>query len=242
MKIPRAARPTAIVITWSSNAASPAVREVARRVDRLGIPATWALQQASQIDLLADWGLPRRGLDVALLVEPATSDAARPGDDAVARELARRLDLMRDRGLEVSVVQATPALATGAWPRLLRALGVRGLVVASQAPAAPHALPFGVWHYAPHAAVPRPRRWFSWIRRRSPLIAAHIPGPAIIALDAERMAAPGSRAWLEGENALDHAAAAQSEGVVALATLAEMTARLSEASMPRPQRSILRAA
>jgi hypothetical protein len=242
MKIHPAARSAAIVVTWSHSAESSAVREVARRIVRLGIPTTWALQQASQIESLAGWGVSRRTLDVALSAEVAETIASPQGDDAVARELTRRVGLLRDAGSEVSVVQATATFATGVWPRLLRAMGVRGLVVSSPVPAAPHALPFGVWHYTPHAALPRPSGWFSWIRRRPPLIASYIPGPAVITLDAARMAAPGSRPWQEGERALDDAAAAQSDGDVALTTLAELTARLSEANATRPQRSILRAA
>jgi hypothetical protein len=242
MKIHSPARPAAIVITWSHNAAPAAVREVVRRIVGLGIPTTWALQQASQVESLAGWGLSRQRLDVALAAEVLESNGARTADDGVVRELARQLGLLRDHGSEVSTIQATPALATGVWPRLLRGLGVHGLMVASHGPAAPHALPFGVWHFAPHAALPRQRRWLSWLRRRPALIASHVRGPAVIAVDLARMAAPGSRGWREAEQALDEAAAAHHEETIALATLSTLTARLSEASAPRPQRSILRAA
>jgi len=242
MKIHQAARPAAIVISWSHNAAQPAVREVARRVTGLGVPATWALEQASQVGLLAGWGVSRSALDVALLADAVDSDPARPADESGARELARRLDVLRDSGSEVSVLRGAPELATGAWPRILRALGIRGIVVASEGAAAPHALPFGVWHYAPHATLPRPRRWFSWLRRRPALIAPHISGPAVVALDIARMGAAGSRAWKEGDQALAEAAAAHRDGAIALTTLGDLTSRLSEASAPRPQRSILRAA
>jgi hypothetical protein len=176
------------------------------------------------------------------VTECAESESFRPGDETFARELARQLDVLRDNGVDVSVLQAPGALTTGSWPRQLRALGVRGVVVATQGPAAARALPFGVWHYTPHAALPRPRGWFSWLRRRHDLVASHIPGPAIIAFDAQRMATPGSRAWNEGAAALDEAASFHRDGAIQLTTLGELTAQLSEASAPRPQRSILRAA
>jgi hypothetical protein len=242
MKTHQAARPAAIVFSWSRNAAPATVREVARRIVGLGAPATWALEQASQIESLVESGLSRRDLDVAMIAEGADADSVRSTDDAVARELARRLDVLRDSGSEVSVIQASSALATGAWPRLLRALGIRGIVVASQGAAAPHALPFGVWNFAPHSVLPRPRRWFDWLRGRQPLIAAHIPGSAIVTIDLGRAGEMASRTGREIASALDEVAAAHRDGAIALTTLGELTARLSEASAPRPQRSILRAA
>lgn len=242
MKIHQAARPTAIVLTWSRSAAPATVREVARRVVGLAAPATWALEQASQVESLVGWGLSQRELDVALIAEGVEADLARPTDDAAARELARRIDVLRDSGSGVSVLQASPALAAGAWPRQLRALGIRGIVVASRGAAAPHALPFGVWNFAPHAALPRPRRWFDWLRGRQPLLDSRVPGPAIVTIDLARVDEAASRTGREIATALDEVTAARREGEIALTTLGELSARLSEASAPRPQRSILRAA
>jgi hypothetical protein len=242
MKIHQTARPAAVVISWSRTAALATVRDVARRVAAAAAPATWAIEQASQIESLAGWGLSRRALDVALIAGGADATSALAVDDAVARELARRLDVLRDSGSDVSVLQASLALATGAWPRLLRALGIRGMLVAAQNAAAPHALPFGVWSFSPHSTLPRRRRWIDWLRGRQPLFNPYIPGPAIVTIDLARAGETGSRTEREIASALDEVAAAHRDGTVALTTLGELTGRLSEASAPRPQRSILRAA
>jgi hypothetical protein len=121
-------------------------------------------------------------------------------------------------------------------------LGIRGVVISSQDAAAPHALPFGVWSFSPHAALPRRRRWFDWLRGRQATLGSHLPGPAVVTVDLSRAGETGSRTDREIAAALDDVAAAHRDGAIVLTTLGELTARLSEASAPRPQRSILRAA
>ena len=124
-----------------------------------GIPATWAVDQASQVETLASWGAARNDAEAALLVTPGREIESATGDEAASREFARRLELLRVGGLRVDIVQGGRELLAGHWPRTLRALGVHGVVVEGAArPASARALPFGVWQFTPQATAPRVRR------------------------------------------------------------------------------------
>lgn len=240
MKVVRAPRQAALVIHWPQSAAPAAAREVAARLTARGVSATWSIDQASQVEMLASWGVGRHGADTALIVEPATLQSA---PEAAASELARRLELLRSSGANVEMAYAGPELIGDSWPRTLRALGLRG-VVAAQAgqPAAARALPFGVWHFTPVARAPRVRRWSDWFRARRPLFAAAPAAPAVVTIELGRVAAAGSRSWREMEASLDEAVESHLAGTVGLVTMHELAAQLTQASAPRPQRSILRAA
>lgn len=232
----------ALIIKWPQSASPAAAREAARRLLANRTPATWSLDQASQIESLASWGGLRNMSEAALIVPPPASSATATEQAAIG-EVSRRLELLRFAGLNVDLVHGGPHLAQGHWPRTLRALGVHGVVVDGTAEAAPaRSLPFGVWLFTPHAIVPRIRRWTDWFTRREPLFAGKKATPATATIDLGRVGAAGSRCWREMELAIEQAAEARSAGVITLAPMGELTAQFMQAGAPRPQRSILRAA
>jgi hypothetical protein len=201
------------------------------------------LDQASQVEALASWGATRDGAEAALLVTSKSEPAADGEPDGAARELARRLELLRAMGVPVDVIQAGPELVAGAWPRALRALGVHGVVVEGACVAGlARALPFGVWQFSPRATAPRARSWFNWLRPRRPLFASTQRGPVVVAVDLARAAAYGPPGWREAEQAIEQAAETCERGVTALVTVGELAGRFAHANVARPQRSILRAA
>ncbi len=243
MNAARAPHPAALVIKWPQRVPAPAAREVARRLVALPAPATWAVDQVSQVEALASWGAARTGAEAALLVSADAELASDHGQDGASRELARRLELLRSTGMGVEVVHAGLELVGGHWPRTLRGLGVHGVVVdAHRESGLARALPFGVWQFTPQATAPQARSWWSWLRGRRPLAASGHAAPAIVSVDLSRVGAPGSRTWREMEQAVDQAADAVAAGLLAMVTVGELAGRLASANAPRPQRSILRTA
>jgi hypothetical protein len=241
MKSPRPVRQAALILHWPQATAPAVAREAARRLSVRGIPATWSVDQPSQLEALAGWGLARTGVDAALNV--ASPAAGQFEESAASRELARRLELLRASGLPVDVVRSGPELLGETWPRALRALGLRGVVIDGRdTSSGARSLPFGVWHFTPQASVPRVRRWTNWFARRRPLLAGAARGPIVATIDLTRVGQPGAREWHEVDAVLDEAAAADREGAAALVTMSELTAHLAQSAAPRPQRSILRAA
>jgi hypothetical protein len=210
-----------------------------RRLIDARVRCTWALDQASQVESLASWGALRAGADAALR---ATDGRELPGDGA-SGELARRLEVVRATGLRVDVVLAGAGMAAGQWPRMLRALGVHGLVVeGARQEGVARALPFGVWQFSPEAAAPRPAGWRSWLRGRRPALEPARKDPTLIRLDLARVGAPGSRPWRDVESTVEEVLAAIGRGAATPVTVSELAAQLTQANSPRPQRSILRTA
>jgi hypothetical protein len=232
---------TAVVVQWPNRVPLVAAREMSRRLVDQRIPATWSVDQISQIEALASWGAVRSGADAALLLDAPTS--AQQDERTATQELARRLVLLRSTGMSVEIVQARPEMVGGSWPRTLRAQGVLGVVVSDCRDATPaRALPFGVWQFTPRAIVPRIARWTDMFHRRRPLLAAGAKSPAVVSIDLVQAGMPESRAWAQAEAVLAEIRQAESDGVAKLETLGQMTSRLCQANAPRPQRSILRAA
>jgi hypothetical protein len=231
----------AVVVKWPNRVPLVAAREMSRRLVDAGIPATWALDQVSQIEALSSWGAVRHGDEAALLLESPS-----PGvqDERVAvQELARRLELLRSTGMGVEIAETGPNLVDGAWPRTLRAQGVLGVVVDAGREATPaRALPFGVWQFTPRAIVPQIARWTTWLRRRRPLLDAGSKSPQVVSIDLLRAGDPTSRSWREAESAVFQMGHASRGGAATIETLGQITTRLCQANAPRPQRSILRAA
>src|SRR5262245_12192071 len=166
MKPSRTAPQAAIVIKWPQTAAAGVARLAAKSLAAGGLPATWAIDQASQLESLRSWGALPRHADAAMLACCGIlADAA--ASEIAVREMGRRLDLLRDKGLGVDVVHAGAKGVGEHWPRALRALGLHGIVVdGNDELAAPRALPFGVWRFSPHTTIPRRRSWTSWLRTK----------------------------------------------------------------------------
>jgi hypothetical protein len=228
-----------LIVVWPLSVPAPAARQATRRLVEARVRCTWALDQASQVESLASWGAIRAGADAAL----RAADGQELLGDGGSGELARRLEIVRATGLRVDVVLAGAAMAAGQWPRMLRALGVHGLVVDGVRPeGVTRALPFGVWQFSPHSAAPRARGWASWLRGRRPLLAPAAKGPSVITLDLARVGAAGSRAWRDVESTIEEVLVAITRGAATPATVSELAAQLTQANSPRPQRSILRTA
>ncbi|HYO26397.1 MAG TPA: hypothetical protein VEQ85_15760 [Lacipirellulaceae bacterium] len=237
MKPMRAPQQATFVVKWPLAMAAAAARELARRLQAHQTPATWSVDQASQVGERAAWS-GRRDVDAALLLAAGTA----ADEQSAAAELGRRLELLRSAGTPVHLVHGNAAMTAGHWPRTLRAMGVHGVVVDGEARGSARALPFGVWQFAAHSSVPRRRRWFDLVRRGRALIAATAAGPAVVTIDLARLGAVAGREWRQVDAALAEAADARNSGTVALATLGQVTAQFTHAGAPRPQRSILRAA
>lgn len=229
-------RQAAVVVKWPRSVEQSAAREVLGQLDAARIVATWAVDQATQIESLGAWGAIRKGAEAALLAPTESADDA-------GRELTRRLELLRATGVDVDTVHARPELTAGAWPRTLRALGIHGVVVADAGqPGHVRALPFGVWNFAPQAITPAKRGLLSWLRpRRSPFVGV-TTAAVVVTVDLERSAAAGARGARETGRVIEQAAAAEAEGAIALATVSQLARQFAQANEPRPQRSILRAA
>jgi hypothetical protein len=242
MKPSRPAPQAAIVIKWPQTAAAGVARLAAQRLAAGAVPATWAIDQASQLESLRSWGALPGAADATLLACCGVlADAA--VSEIAAREMGRRLELLRDAGLGVEVLYAGAKGLGEHWPRALRALGVCGIVVDGEpSPAAPRALPFGVWRFSSHVTIPRRPSWTSWLRTKRPLLTN--PGhPAVVAtIDLARVESEQSAAAAAMQRALDEAAAARADRSVALVTMSQLAAQFTRANAPRPQRSILRAA
>ncbi len=241
MKIANVPPRAALVIKWPQAASPAAARETARRLAAGRTPATWSLDQASQVQSLASWGALRDMSEAALIVPTATG-ATTASDNAAAGEVSRRLELLRFAGVNVDLVHGGAELSQNHWPRTLRALGIHGVVVDAAPAASARALPFGVWLFTPDAIVPRVRRWTDWLSRRQPLFAGKKATPVMATIDLARVGAPGSRSWREMELAVEQAAEARSAGTITLAPMGELTAQFVQSGTARPQRSILRAA
>lgn len=231
----------AVVVQWPNRVPLVAAREMSRRLVDQRIPATWSVDQISQIEALASWGAVRSGADAALLLDAPASE--HQDERTAVQELARRLVLLRSTGMNVEIIQARPDMVSGSWPRTLRAQGVLGVVVGASGDATPaRALPFGVWQFTPRATAPRIARWTDMLRRHRPLLAAASKSPAIVSIDLARAGMPESRPWRQAELAIAQISQAAHNGTAELETLGQITARLCQANAPRPQRSILRAA
>jgi hypothetical protein len=240
MKTKRAPQPAALVVKWPQGVSEFIARGIARRLSASQTPATWAVDQASQLKSLASWNAG--GIDEAALIVPAPADRSATGPATPATEIARRLDLLRGTGAAVDLVHAAGDLTQGHWPRTLRALAVHGVVVdGAPADGSARALPFGVWQFTPQAIVPHVRGWFAWLSRRRPVFVGGSNLPAVATLDLSRVAGD-KRAQHEVEQAMEQAAEAARSGAIRLLTMGELTARYTSASASRPQRSILRAA
>ncbi len=231
----------AVIVQWPHRVPLAAAREMSRRLVDQRIPATWSVDQISQIEALASWGAVRSGADAALLLDAPTSESQ--DERTAGHELARRLVLLRSTGMSVEIIQARPDMVGGSWPRTLRAQGVLGVVVGAGRDTMPaRALPFGVWQFTPHATVPRMARWTDMLRRRPPLLAAASKSPALVNIDLAQAGMPESQPWRQAELAIDQIIQAANDGLAKLETLGQITSRLSQANAARPQRSILRAA
>jgi hypothetical protein len=240
MKTQRAPQPAALVVKWPQGVGELIARDVARRLSASQTPATWAVDQASQLKSLASWNAGR--IDEAALIVPAPADRSASGPATPATEIARRLDLLRGAGAAVELVHADADLTQGHWPRSLRALAIHGVVVDGMpTDGSARALPFGVWQFAPQAIVPRTRGWFSWLSRRRPVFLGGSNLPAVATLDLAQLAGD-ARAQREVHQAVDQAAEAARNGAIRLITMGELAAHYTSARASRPQRSILRAA
>ncbi|HMO86346.1 MAG TPA: hypothetical protein PKC18_15645 [Lacipirellulaceae bacterium] len=237
----RSPRQAALVVNWPHRVPAPPAREMARLLAAARLPATWSLDQTTQIEALASWGALRGpGAEAALLAEGRPIAHEDLAHDGAAREITRRLELLRGSGLSVDVVQCGPEMASGAWPRTLRALGIRGAIVDGSGMT--RALPFGVWLFAPQTSLPRARSWRSWLQRRPPPFRAAKRGPALAIIDLAAAGAVGSRRWREVEQTVADAAEIHHANHVALTTVGQIAHGLAQANQPRPQRSVLRTA
>lgn len=244
MKSHRSVPPAALVIKWPLSVHAETARDMVRRLSASRIPATWAVNRGPQLEALESWGAVRDGADAALAI--SANGGAAPSDDpdgSGCGDVARQLQALRGFPLRVDAVLGSAGLTSGQWPRTWRALGVRGFVIDEGDDAgAARALPFGIWQFTPRATVPRQPRWTNWLRRRRPVFNSRTRMPLLVAVDLARSGTAGSRAWRETEAVLEQAVAARREGAVRLATLGELIDEFAQASAPRPQRSILRAA
>jgi hypothetical protein len=244
MKADRARIEAAIVIKWPHSVPVAAAREVSRRLVDCRVPATWSVDQATQVTALASWGVAQMGAEAALIVSEVKGAASSGAEQEAGREMARRLDLLRSAGASVDLVQGGPELAAGHWPRTLRALGVHAVVVEGSADVGPaRALPFGVWQFTPQATAPHVSRWTDWFRpRRRLMFAVRHGAPAVVTIDLARLGAAGSRPWRDMEATIAQARDLVAGGAIALLTMGQLTARFTTAHAAKPQRSILRAA
>jgi hypothetical protein len=236
-------RQAAIVVKWPRTVDQAAARELLGQLDSARILATWAVDQATQIEAIATWGAIRNGAETALLASAEPARAGEAASEDSGRELARRLELLRATGVDVDIVHAGPGLTSGAWPRTLRALGIHGVVLeAAGQPGHVRALPFGVWNFAPQATTPAKRGLLSWLRpRRSPFVGV-TSAAAVVTIDLQRSADAGARGARETGRVIEQAAAARAEGSIAISTVSQLARQFAQANEPRPQRSILRAA
>jgi hypothetical protein len=239
----RSVSQAALVIKWPQAIATAAPGEVARRLSAGRVPATWSVEHARQVEMLKSWGAAGDDGDAILLASSRDQSALQAGDSMAGHLVAKCLQSLRAQGLRVEAIHGGADMVDGSWPRTLRAMGVRGIVIEGAAVAGvARALPFGLWQFTPLATAPRVRRWTNLFRRQPTLFDGGLGRPALVTIDLARVGEPGSSAWREMEAALGKAAEARSAGSIALVTIGELIDQFSQAATPRPQRSILRAA
>jgi hypothetical protein len=248
MKSAPAVPQLSLVVKWPHHAAvAPAAQLLIKLLAEKRISATWAIEQPAQAERLRA-GLRGRA-DAALLINPATAAlAAKPGDSAdFTYEIHRSLDALRGADVDVSAVQIPRELTRGVHERRLRELGVRAVIcgVAGKGSGlgAPRALPFGMWQLSPQVSVPVIASWRRFFGRKQRVQLTPVDGAPLVAdIDLARVGSPASRSWQAVDRLLREAVEFGQRGVVAVVSVAELAAGLSQASAARPQRSILRAA
>ena len=115
MKVDRIRHEAALVILWPQTVPMAAARDAAQRLTASRVPATWCVDQASQIQAIASWSASRSALHTALIVSPAAANLTSQQD--ASQEVSRRLELLRESGVAVDIVCGGAELAGGHWPR-----------------------------------------------------------------------------------------------------------------------------
>jgi len=205
---------------------------------RLGLPATWVIDEPKQAKLLAETQLASSGL--------ASSELAlAPRGDSPGRffsDLANRLAAVRAvAGQQASVVVGDPRQLR---PRaaMLAELGIGAVVSDGQSTFAakpPKQLPCGLWQLEPTVRVAgTKRRWTLLPARRMSLTQVLDSRMAAEAVLIEIAADEMSRC----ENLLHEIAQAAGEQQLVVSTVSQIAAKLASQHEVKPQRSILRVA
>lgn len=246
MNAPCPAPLVAIVVKWPRAVARiDVIERVARRLSEARLGATWSVEHPSQAAILASWNALRHGGDVALSVADAVLTLEGVASPRWTEEIGGRLQEIRAVGATVETLHAGLDMSRSSCQRTLRLMGVRAIVTeaASAVPSAVRPLPFGIWQLAPRVTAPARRGWTNWLgRRRHLAIACEQVQAAVAMLDLSRVASGGERAWRELDAVVAEVVDVRARGVAAVVCVGELAGRLADQNVPRPQRSILRAA
>jgi hypothetical protein len=146
-------------------------------------------------------------------------------------------------GHDISGIEVTGNLPRGSFERQLCQAGVRAVICRPRKGKSSIArpLPFGIWEFTPHVALPVRRRWLSFASTHRSLQGEHSQS-ALATIDLKRVATSETRAFQEIEQYIDCVAGLCAAGRMRNATIGELAAEYSQQAMGRPQRSILRVA
>jgi hypothetical protein len=236
--VDRTVPPVSIVIGWpQSIPAAPLPQAVFRKLEEVGIVATWAIETPGQAKSL----LARAGkfgeIDAAMRM--ADNDGAE-----MAASLERGLETFRAANQSVAAIEISGSLKRGQTERHLCQLGIRSVIggVKKSRSTVIRSLPFGICEFTPNLQIPAKRRlWPFWSRRQ----AYHPPAdasPTVVSIDLGHIGSIHESPWRQAERVIGHAAEAHESGLARVVSVSQLAAELSRPSSSRPQRSILRAA
>jgi hypothetical protein len=236
----RPAPPICLVAAWSAESSADGTAvELFRRIADAGLPSTWAVATANQVDSLRKVSGKSKPTIAALGPQGKDAEAS----DSWMRDVSGVVKSLRATGAAVPLVFVQASPSRGSHERSLHALGIRGLIASGMPTPGARPLPFGLWQLTPRVALPSVRRWTRlFMRAEQPLIDRADTAPTVAAIDVRRLAAAGSRGMREADRAIQQLAQAGRVGAAQAVTAAEMVEQLSSAAAARPQRSILRAA
>ena len=230
----QAAAPSiSIVVRWAPTTASSLAKQLAQNLAEAGIRSTWAVVEPAQAQSLLTESA-RRNVEVALSVEGF------PADFGLIRQ---RIGDFAAHGHDIRGMEVSGTLPRGSFERQLCQAGVRAVICRPRKGKSSIArpLPFGVWEFTPHIALPVRRRWLSFTSAHRSLQGEHSQS-AFAMIDLMRVATNEARALREIDQYLDCVAGLCAAGRMRMATIGDLAAEYSQQATGRPQRSILRAA
>jgi hypothetical protein len=188
--------------------------------------------------------------EIAVLGD-ATWVGSQAGRARFAGELSRRVLKARAAGLPISTLIPAEVVLDDHLDLVVKngITAVRGVVDhggRSRRTAQPHALHFGLWEFPGSLRLPGDSRWLYgggrgiWARRG---LRRAAKGRRVfhLVVDAPRLGSSGTTAVSTLERVLQYADRLRSAERLLVATLAEVSGRLSQTRHTRPSRSILRA-
>ncbi len=209
-------------------------------LERLGLPATWVIDQPRQAKVLARLQLLTTGHELALSVSARSPQR-------LQSDLANlQAEVLAVSGHEVSVVAGDPQ-ELRSRAALLADLGIGAVVSGSQpsGPAKPpRLLPCGLWQFDSALNIPQPCHRWSWLTMRRPTL-RHLMGSEtsgkqkVVAID---LGKANSRELQGCGQLLQEIADASRQRQLNVATVSTLAALQRSKRKVKPQRSILRRA